>query len=571
MALPRALHRFCGGAPCSAVFAAAGFWILDMISTRCLRPLAAAFFGLTLTAGAARADVPPQIETKQGAVKGVQVRGVSEFLGIPYAAPPVGELRWRPPVPAKGWGGVRLATQFGPGCAQTTTLGVFADSANTSEDCLTLNVFTPRSSASAKLPVIVWIHGGGNMDGASRDYDGSRLAEVGQTVVVTINYRLGLFGWLANPALDAEGHPFADYGLLDQQLALKWVKANITAFGGDPGNVTLGGQSAGSIDTEANVVSPMAAGLFQRAIFQSVVLDGVPLPTAEKVGADFAEAAGCGRGATPEVADCLRRLPAKRILELSGTEAATGPYYLNGLIADGQIVPAGGLYQAFRSGAFTHMPIMSGATHDELTFFSAIREYFSGPPRHAITAEDFRALVTGFYPKETADKVFAEYKLADYATPARAWNAAGTDGGVVCPQLTLNRILAPQVPVYAYEFNDATAPFYFPDMPGFEPLATHTADIQYLFPLWHGGSKGLAHPLNAQQQVLSDALVRAWTNFARSGDPNGSGAPNWPAFKPTANGPGLYLSETLPESKTITDQQLSADHRCEFWARAQAQ
>ncbi len=178
---------------------------------------------------------------------------VSEFRGIPYALPPVGDLRWRPPVAAKPWEGVRQATEFGPACAQITTLGAFAGPPNANEDCLTLNVFTPTEIAGAKLPVFVWIHGGGNMDGSSAGYDGSRLADRGHTVVVSVNYRLGLFGFLADPALDAEGHPFGNYGLLDQQLALRWVKQNIAAFGGDPGNVTLGGQSAGSIDTEANV------------------------------------------------------------------------------------------------------------------------------------------------------------------------------------------------------------------------------------------------------------------------------------------------------------------------------
>ncbi|MGC1302877.1 MAG: carboxylesterase family protein, partial [Caulobacteraceae bacterium] len=263
---------------------------------------------------------------------------------------------------------------------------------------------------------------------------------------------------------------------------------------------------------------------------------------------------------------CLRRLPAERVVQLGGTESTPAPY-ISILIADGQIVPADGLFAAFRNGAFTHMPVMSGTVHDELNFIAAITEYFSGPPMHAITADDFHTLVVGNYPGAVASKVFQEYKLADYATPQRAWNAAGTDG-LVCPQLTLNRVLAPQVPVYAYEFNDATAPFFFPDMPGFEPMAYHTADIQYLFPLWHGGPKGISHPLNAQQQALSDALVRAWTNFARSGDPNGPGAPEWPVFKPAAGGPGLYLSETLPASTTMTDAQFSTDHRCAFWAGA---
>jgi para-nitrobenzyl esterase len=540
-----------------------------MNCSRCLRVFLASFLGLMVIAGAAVSATSLQVRTAQGTVEGLRVKGVREFLGLPYAAPPVGDLRWRPPVEATSWEGVRPATQFGPACAQITTLGPFAGPANNNEDCLTLNVFTPEIGTAGKMPVLVWIHGGGNLDGSSRDYDASRLAVLGKTVVVTINYRLGLLGWVANPALDAEGHPFADYGLLDQQLALKWVKNNIAAFGGDAGNVTLGGQSAGSIDTEANVASPLAAGLFQRAIFQSVVLDGIPLQAAEKTGADFAAAAGCGKGATADVAACLRRLPVQRIMQLAGTESTQGPY-ITILIADGRIVPAGGLFAAFKNGAFTHMPIMSGTVHDENNFTAAITEYFSGPPRQAITAEQFHNFVTSNYPTETGERILQEYRLADFPTPQRAWNAAGTDA-LVCPQLALNRILAPQVPVYAYEFNDATAPFFFPAMPGFEPLAYHTADIQYLFPLWHGGPAGIAHRLNARQQHLSDALVKAWTNFVRNGDPNGPGAPRWPVFAPTANKPGAYLAETLPVSKTITDLQFAIEHRCDWWSKLAAQ
>ncbi len=304
-----------------------------------LRPAVSALLALLVSAGAALAQSPPQVNTAEGTVAGLRVGGVSEFRGIPYAQPPVGDLRWQPPVAAKPWSGVRQATMFGPACAQITTLGAFAGPATANENCLTLNVFTPSTGAAAKLPVLVWIHGGGNMDGSSAGYDGSRLASRGHVVVVSVNYRLGLFGFLADPALDSEGHPFGNYGLLDQQQALRWVKQNIAAFGGDPGNVTLGGQSAGSIDTEANVASPLAAGLFQRGIFESVVLDGTPLKTAEKTGADFAEAAGCGRGASPAVAACLRRLPASRIVQLEGT-ASTQSQYIIPLIADGQIVPA---------------------------------------------------------------------------------------------------------------------------------------------------------------------------------------------------------------------------------------
>jgi para-nitrobenzyl esterase len=531
-----------------------------MMGVKILR-LVAVMLGLTLVAGAALAQ-SPRVDTRQGPVAGIAAHGVDEFLGIPYAAPPVGDLRWRPPTPAKPWSGVLKAAKFGPTCAQITTLGVFAGPANANEDCLTLNVFTPRLGATAKLPVMVWIHGGGNLDGESDDYDASRLAEVGQTVVVTINYRLGLLGWVAHPALDAEGHAFGNYGLLDQIQALRWVKDNIAAFGGDPGRVTVGGQSAGSIDAEALVASPMAAGLLHRAIFQSIIVDGAPLAAAEKQGGDFAEAAGCGRSATPEVAACLRRLTPERILQLQGTEAASGPY-TSILIADGQITPAGGIFAAFRSGRFNHMPIMSGTVHDEQNFFLAITEYYATPRRNQ-TAEDLSAYLKSFGP--IASQVEAEYRPAGYATPQRARDAIGTDS-IVCPQLAINRALARQTPVYAYEFNDVTAPFIFPPLPGFEPLAYHTADIQYLFPLWRGGPKGVAHPLNAQQQHLSDGLIRAWTNFARSGDPNGPGAPSWPAFKPAGGKPGVYLSETLPEAVAMTDQQFEAEHRCAFWAR----
>ena len=525
------------------------------------RTLAAALLGLALAAGGALAQSPPRVETRQGQVEGFTARGVEEFLGIPYAAPPVGELRWRPPAPAAPWTGVRQSKSFGPACAQVTTLGVFAGPATANEDCLTLNVFTPKLGAAAKAPVIVWIHGGGNVDGASSDYDASRLASLGKTVVVTINYRLGLLGWLAHPALDAEGHPFGNYGLLDQQAALKWVQGDIAAFGGDPANITLGGQSAGSVDAEAQVASPLAAGLFQRAIFQSIVADGQPLASAERQGAAFAAAAGCGQGAGPEVAACLRRLPPEQVMTLQGEESKNGPY-VSFLIADGQIVPSGGLFAAFRSGRYARMPIMSGTVRDEQNFSAAIAEYYA-EPRHAFTAQEVQDFVKASYP-DVAAKVLAEYRLDGYATPQRARDAVGTDSAV-CPQLMLNWVIGLQVPVYAYEFADQTAPFFFPPLPGFEPLAYHTADIQYLFPLWHGGPKGEPHALNPQQQRLSDALVKAWTNFARSGDPNGPGAPNWPRFTPAPGAEGLYLVQTLPESRTMTDRQFAEEHHCAFW------
>src|SRR5258706_9639896 len=221
---------------------------------------------LTLLLGMAiGAQAAPAVPTADGQVEGLSKNGVSQFLGIPYAKPPVGALRWMPPQPVAKWANARKADKFGPTCAQITTLGPFAGPPNSNEDCLYLNVFTP--DVKAKLPVLVWVHGGGYVDGESDDYDATKLAKEGKLVVVTLNYRLNLFGFLAHPALDKEGHAGGNYGIMDMQAALRWVQRNAASFGGDPGNVTLGGQSAGAGAAAANVVSPDAKGLFHRAIF----------------------------------------------------------------------------------------------------------------------------------------------------------------------------------------------------------------------------------------------------------------------------------------------------------------
>jgi len=215
----------------------------------------------------------PVVHTAEGPVRGLMNNGVYEFKGIPYAAPPTGELRWRPPQPIAHWQEPADATSFANTCPQVTTLGVFASPASITEDCLYLNVFTTRLNGGG-LPVFVWIHGGGNVDGESNDYDGSKLATGGPSgtpvVVVTLNYRLGLFGFLAHPALDSEGPLFANYGIMDIQAVLNWVRRNAARFGGNPKLVTLGGQSAGATDTGANMISPLSAGLFHRAIFESL-------------------------------------------------------------------------------------------------------------------------------------------------------------------------------------------------------------------------------------------------------------------------------------------------------------
>jgi para-nitrobenzyl esterase len=512
------------------------------------------------------------VETKEGPVQGFISNDVTKFLGIPYAEPPVGNLRWQPPKDHAPWTNILKATEFAPICALITTGGPFSGPTNNNEDCLYLNVFTPDLNPSARLPVIVWIHGGGNVNGETPDYDGSKLASQGKTIVVTVAYRLNLMGFLAHPALDNEGHLFGNYGILDQQAVLKWVERNIARFGGDKDNVTVGGQSAGAYDTGFHMVSPLSAGLFHRAICQSAC-PAFTLPTkaaAEATGIAFAVAAGCGSGTGPDVAQCLRNLTSAQVEELAGTERTQSKFISGRGLVDGQIIPDQPL-TLFANGRFNHVPLINGNTADEQNGFLAVTEYFSQKEnalRTPPTAEQYLNYVnTTFaapaYPDGTAARVLTVYPLSAFKSPQLAWDRVGTDSGI-CNQRRLDKILAPQIPVYAYEFADATAPSFFPDMPGMEVLAYHTADIQYLFPLWHGGPLGIRHPLNRKQMMLSDQLVSAWANFARTGNPNGSGDNPWPRYTASGEAPA-WLIQDLPGLSSLTDVQYSPIRHCDFW------
>jgi para-nitrobenzyl esterase len=495
-------------------------------------------------AAAATSSAGPVVATAGGAVRGMSAGAADEFLGIPYAAPPVGSLRWRPPQPAARWSGVRDATQFAPHCAQSAS--PFGQ-ASTSEDCLYLNVFTPPGGTRAnhRLPVMVWIHGGALVTGESNDYDPAKLVG-NNAIVVTINYRLGALGFLAHPALASHpGGPSGDYGLMDQQAALRWVQRNISQFGGDPRNVTIFGESAGGLSVLSQLASPGARGLFAKAIVESGAynLTQAPLATAEAAGEAFATSAGCAS----QTAACLRSLPVATIL---ANQTATG--YTPDI--DGRVLTQS-IGTALSSGQFNRVPVIDGTNHDEWRLFVAESELEGAP----VTAANYQAMIASTLQvtPAIAAVIAAQYPLSAYPSPSVALGAVGTDAIFACPALTVDNSVSKYVPTFAYEFNDENAPELFLPPVSFPYGAAHASELQYLFGLPN------AVPLSSAQQQLAAAMQGYWTNFAKRGFPSSFGEPLWPHFDSTGQ---RMISLIPPQPQVETD--FAAEHNCAFWALA---
>ncbi len=482
------------------------------------------------------------VKTSGGAVQGKVASRVDQYLGIPYAAPPVGELRWQPPREPKAWGTVFDARRFGNFCPQENR-GVFAAPSST-EDCLYLNVYAPKGSAGkGKRPVMVWFYGGGLFSGESNDYDGSKLARQGDVIVVTFNYRIGALGFMSHPALNGEGHPFANYGIMDQQFALKWVQKNIAAFGGDPGNVTIFGQSGGGTAVMANLVSPTAAGLFQKAINESGThIAEMPPEAALKAGQDIATAAGC----TDQSAACLRGLSVDQVLKNQRFAVALiAPDFV---VVDGTIIKQKAL-DAFSSGNYNRVPILTGLVRDEQAFF--LPEANTGV---AFTADGYAKDIASFG-AANVERLNAKYPLASYASPSLA-DIDMQEGFKACTARQLDRQWSKYAPVYAYEFDDRTAPSYFRAL-SYPMRAYHTSELQYIFPLFRGG-QGTSHALNKAQSKLSDAMVGYWTSFARSGVPKG--AVTWARYAADQDN---LMSLDLPSPKPMKGYGKTYD--CTLW------
>ncbi|AXA92260.1 carboxylesterase/lipase family protein [Massilia sp. YMA4] len=457
-----------------------------------------------LAAGPALAGPAPIVlAVEGGAIEGAYADGVRSFKGVPFAAPPVGALRWKAPQPVRPWPGVRPAKDFGPRAMQ---LPLFADmvfrSPGIEEDCLYLNVWTPLAPASKKLPVLVYFHGGGLAagDGSEPRYDGAAMARQG-IVALTVNYRLGVFGFLAHPELSAEGAVRAsgNYGLMDQAAALHWVQRNIAAFGGDPAQVTIAGESAGSYSVSAQMVNAQARGLFARAIGESGSVLGLEAPPtlaeAEQQGVAFASAAGAAS------LTALRALPAAQLLEVAGRPGM--PWF--SIVTDGAVIERPPL-ETYRRGLQARVPLLAGWNSQEMGADALLGQA-------PATKEAFAAALERLYGDRAADAARAyDYDVPDAARDLASdrWIVYGT-----WKWIDLHRRVAP---TYRYYF---TRP-----RPGAAGGAVHSGEIEYALGNLDGNK---VYRWNDDDRRVSATMQTYFANFIRTGNPNGAGLAQWPS------------------------------------------
>lgn len=467
----------------------------------------------------------PTVQTSQGTVAGKVADGVRAYLGIPYAAPPVGDLRWQSPQAPQAWSGTRDARAFGERCAQPYS-ALSPESVN--EDCLFLNVHVPDDIGNRQLPVMVWIHGGAFLSGSAAEYKMAHLARKAGAVVVSINYRLGAFGFFRAPEAAAQNQP-SNLGLEDQQAALRWVQSQIGRFGGDASKVTLFGQSAGGASVCLHTVSPPSRGLFHRAIIQSGscrLLTWTPAAVMEAQSSDLGVKLGCPQGAGQLA--CLRQKSAEEVMRAS----VPNGYEVRDVdirwtpVEDG-LTLTGDPHQQIEQGQFYRVPTMIGTTRDEGRLFVGFEYHLASlrPVRQA-EVEDYIVRIAGDDTTKAA-QLRSTYTAQAYGTRDLAFSALLTDYYFSCDAMREAEGFARHVPTYHYEFTER----YVPTLP--DPLmplgAMHGAELMFMLP----GSPLAAQiwPLSAAQRQLSDRMMRYWGQFAATGNPNEPGAPAWPAFQ----------------------------------------
>jgi len=475
---------------------------------------------LALAGPVAAQDAAPVVNAPSGAVRGQAEGDIRVFKGIPYALPPVQRLRWQPPVAVPRWQGARDATAFGPACIQpqSKTVSVYSgEQFPTSEDCLSLNIWAPRNAA--KAPVFLWVHGGALSGGSSREtlYDGRKLASRG-VIVVSINYRLGVLGWLAHPGLSAESpqHVSGNYGLLDQIAAIKWVRANIAAFGGDPANVTIAGESAGGLSVMYLLGSPGARGLFAKAISESGYMVSMQELKHSAFGAPSGEAVGQMLSAglqAPEVAD-LRGIDAQTLTN-NAAKLGFAPFgVIDGLVMPEQMV------SYFEAGKQAHVPLLVGFNQGE------IRSLMVLAPKPPATAADYEATIRDRY-GELADNFLKLYPAATYKESILA-TTRDMLYGWTAERMARNQTATGQ-PAYLYLWDHG-----YPAADDAGLHAFHASELPFVFanldrtpPNWP------RIPDAAGEHALSDAMADYWASFARTGKPVAGNGPAWPAYGAT--------------------------------------
>lgn len=487
------------------------------MSVRILLTAAVAAAAFLTTAFAPPPAERPTVRAPAGAVQGRADDGIETFKGIPYAAPPVGQNRWRPPAPIAAWSGVRDGSDYGPACIQPTP-GVpsiySGDLGRTSEDCLTLNVWTPATTG--KAPVMVWIHGGALVAGSSKEplYDGEALAKQG-IVVVSINYRLGVLGFLAHPDLSAESPVgiSGNYGLMDQVAALNWVKRNIAAFGGDPDQVTIAGESAGGLSVMYLMASPIARGLFQRAIAQSAYMISTPELKDARYGAPSAEAAGTTLARALQ-APSLQVLRSRDAQELTNAAAMSGfsPFgAVDGKVLTGQLV------DVFAQGKQAPVPILAGFNSGEIR---SLRMLAPPAPR---TAADYEAVIRARY-GDLADEFLRLYPSSDTAESVLATTRDALYGW------TSERLVRDQTalgkPSFLYLFDHGYPAMEQAGLHGF-----HASELPFMFGNTdRTTARWPAIPDTAEEHALSQAMVGYWASFVKTGRPEAPGVATWAPY-----------------------------------------
>jgi para-nitrobenzyl esterase len=521
---------------------------------------AAGLVGLGVTSSVAAAHPDPLVvQTSGGAVHGAAQTGYDAWLGIPYAADPTGDRRWTAPQPAAKWSGVREATRFGDRCVQGSGWDPGYGNPTLTEDCLSLNVYAP-AGARSRLPVLVWIHGGGFTGGAGQDTNPRKFAQQTNAVVVTINYRLGALGFLNLPQLQRDGT--GNFGLLDQQVALRWIQANVGHFGGDARNVTIAGQSAGGTSVCAQLASPTAKGLFARAIIMSGGCSLSSAAAGETASQAFVQQIGCATAT--DVLACLRSKPAADIItaqQKAGVRPSVG----------GAAFPTDPA-TAVPSGKFNRVPVLLGQVNSERALFTFQNYDYAGKP---LTAAQYEAQVRSTYGTD-ADAVLSEYPLSRFDTPGIAWTTMQNDQTSYTRQTLIGQ-LSRYVPTYAYEFAESRTPHFvsiyliqqqnevarnFPFLG-----ATHVDDLGYLWEYL-----GQTLPYSDDELELSNQMIRYWGTFAASGNPNGARTPQWPKYSQnTDRFMSLSACDTSPATgappaacSSVTNQ-FGQEHNTAFW------